>query len=331
LPEIQVQTAQSELDAARALCDELQGREPRLKREVEGQRQRRDALRKRLELKTEETRQLTEAEANVKVAEARLRQARTAVNVAKLRLSRMTVRAPLDGRVLSLIARPGSRLMGLATGTAQDASTVLSLYDQARLQVRADVRLEDVPRVRHGQPVKIETPAAPGAGLDGEVLFTTHQADIQKNTLQDKVAIKDPPATIRPDMLVQVTFLAPPTPKIDSPEEAPLRLLVARQLVESSEGGSRVWIADQAAGVARLRSVKLGAAAGDWVEVTEGLNAADRIISSGREGLREGERITVTGEDTAGIVSSGPGAKRTAPTRLRRTADGGDANKRENK
>ncbi len=323
LTEIQLQAAPSERDATRAICEELQGREPRLRREVDGQRLRRDALRKRLELKTEETRQLGEAEANVKSAEAKVRQARTAVSAAKLRLERMTVRAPQEGRVLSLIARPGSRLMGLAAGTAQDASTILSLYDPARLQVRADVRFEDVPRVRQGQPVTIETPAAPGAGMDGEVLFTTHQADIQKNTLQVKVAIKNPPATIRPDMLVQVTFLAPPSPVSVKPEER-LRLLVPRLLVETGEGGSRVWIADQATGLARLRSVKVGVAVGDLVEITEGLNAADRLISSGRDGLREGERITITGEDAAGLVTAAPGMKTTSPTRLQRSV-GGDA------
>src|SRR5205823_9016957 len=105
----------------------------------------------------------------------------------------------------------GSRLMGLATGTHQDASTVVTLYDPASLQVRADVRLEDVPRVVPGQRVRIETPAT--APMAGEVLFATSQADIQKNTLQVKVAVTDPPPALRPDMLVQATFLAPAAAK----------------------------------------------------------------------------------------------------------------------
>jgi hypothetical protein len=43
--------------------------------------------------------------------------------------------------------------------------------------------------------------------------------------------------------------------------------------------------------------VTLGPAAGEWVEVVEGLNAADRLIAGGREGLRDAQRITVTGEE----------------------------------
>ncbi len=303
-PELVLEQARNEEESARAAVEELEAREGRLKREVEAQKQRRDALQKRLELKTEETRQLAEAQALLEAAEARLQQAQVAVETAQLRLERISVRASVAGRVLALVGRPGMRMMGLAPGSLQDSSTVVTLYDPALLQVRADVRLEDVPRVRPGQTVKIETAAVPSGPLEGEVLFSTSMADIQKNTLQVKVAIKSPPATIRPDMLVQVTFLAPPTARSAVPSET-LRLMVPRQLVESSEGGSRLWIADQAAGVARQRSVKLGPVSGDFVEVVEGLNAADRLIAGGREGLREGERIVVTGEEAAGIARNG--------------------------
>jgi multidrug efflux pump subunit AcrA (membrane-fusion protein) len=171
------------------------------------------------------------------------------------------------------------------------------------LQVRADVRLEDVPRVVPGQRVRLETPAVPGGPLEGEVLIATSQADVQKNTLQVKVAVQSPPPTLKPDMLVQVTFLAPPRPANQDKGNEPMRLLIPRSLVDA-EG--RVWVADQAAGVARLRAVKLGVAAGELVEVVEGLTAADKVIAGGAEGLADGGRIRVTAED-AGL---GVGGKR---------------------
>jgi RND family efflux transporter MFP subunit len=268
-----------------------------LGREVEAQTGKRDALRQRLELKTEEKRQLADAEAQLEAAAARLQLAEVAVESATLKLDRMTVRAPVGGRVLALVARPGTRLMGLTSGTAQDASTVVTLYDPARLQIRADVRLDDVPRVVPGQSVRIETPAAPTGSVAGEVLFLTSQADIQKNTLQAKVALTNPPPTLRPDMLVQATFLAPPSASPTESGRTALRIMAPRALVDSGDGGPRVWIADQAAGVARVRPVKIGLAAGDWIEVTEGLTVADRIIAGGRDGLRDGQRITITGEE----------------------------------
>jgi RND family efflux transporter MFP subunit len=319
IPDISIQEAKAELDSAAAAVAELESRKGRLEKEVEAQTRRRDALLLRMELKTEETRALAEAEAQVEATEARFEQAQTAVDGARLRLQRMVVRAPVSGRVLALLARPGMRLMGLAPGSLHDSSTVVSLYDPGSLQVRADVRLEDVPRVRPGQPVRIETPAAPGGPLEGEVLFPTSQADVQKNTLQVKVAVKAPPPTLRPDMLVQVTFLAVAGPRAGgSDAEAPLRLFVPRQLVDSSEGGVRIWVADQAAGVSRLKAVTLGTAGdANLVEVVEGLNAADKLIVGGREGLRDGQRIAVTGED-------GPAD---SPTRLPRRPGADDGHK----
>src|SRR5690606_19559606 len=123
-------------DASMAELKELQGREPQLEREAQALRQRRDALARQLELLIDETRQVAEAEAQVKAAEARQRQARLAVQAARLRLDRMVVTAPSAGRVLSLVARPGSRVMGIDPGGEQQASTVITLYDPQMLQVR---------------------------------------------------------------------------------------------------------------------------------------------------------------------------------------------------
>jgi RND family efflux transporter MFP subunit len=315
--EISLQQAKSELDAAVATLTELQGREPRLRKEVEAQTGRRDALEQRLQLKTDERRQLDEAVAGLKAARARVAQATAARDAAKLRLTRMVIRAPSAGRVLALVARPGTRLMGLAPSSMQDASAVVTMYDPRQLQVRADVRFEDLARVQPGQPVRIDSPAVPG-GVAGKVLFSTSLADIQKNTLQVKVAIDEPPHLLRPDMLVQVTFLAMPTASAAAKKEDLLRIVIPRQLVEASDGGAHVWVADLVQRTARRRAVQLGTAtANDLVEVVEGLTPTDKLIVSGREGLREGERIAVTGEDAALGIDAAPSGKRhSAPARL---------------
>jgi HlyD family secretion protein len=91
--------------------------------------------------------------------------------------------------------------MGINRAAAYDASTVTTMYDPKSLQVRADVRLDDVPQVTVGQRVRIETPAS-SEPLIGHVLVATALTDIQKNTLQVKLAIDDPPAVLKPDMLV---------------------------------------------------------------------------------------------------------------------------------
>lgn len=251
--------------------------------------------------KAERIRPFAEAEANVKSAIARLKQAETGVAVAKLRYDRTIVKAPVSGQVIALLAKPGQRLMGQSHFGHAEASTVITMFDPGMIQVRADVRLEDVPKVQRGQLVKIEAPIA-SEPLDGEVLQITSQADIQKNTLQVKVSVKSPPATLRPDMLVKATFLALPAPKVVGDDKHSLRLMVPKQLIESAEGSTHVWTADLASKVARKKTVKVGRSNGDFVEVTQGLNPADRLIVDGRQGLSDGQRIAATYVD-AGVDS----------------------------
>ncbi|MCR4413004.1 MAG: HlyD family efflux transporter periplasmic adaptor subunit, partial [Thermoguttaceae bacterium] len=206
-----LEKAQGELNAAEAALGELRQRKPHLERMVAALAQRRDALQRQLALRVDETRQQADAKAKLEAAQARVRQAELAVESARLRWERTIVKAPVAGRVLQLVARPGARMMGQIAGSNQDASTILTLYDPAMLQVRCDVRLEDVARVQPGQKVRIETASA-AEPMAGEVLQVTSQANIQKNTLEVKVAILDPPPPVRPEMLVQATFLAPETP-----------------------------------------------------------------------------------------------------------------------
>jgi multidrug efflux pump subunit AcrA (membrane-fusion protein) len=294
-----VDRAQSEFESATAALEELMARAPGLEREAAALERRCEALRKQLELKTEEKRRVAEAEAGVKIARAKLRQAELLLQTAKLRLERMTVCSPITGRVLALNAQPGKRMMGLDHTSEYDAATVLTLYDPRMLQVRADVRLEDVRQVQPGQPVRIES-AAVSEPLAGEVLTATSLADVQKNTLQVKVAVHSPPPMLKPEMLVQVTFLAPQKAGTESQgAQQALRLLAPRQLVESVDGETCVWVADGVRRAARRQTVKLGrAGTEELIEVVEGLTATDKLIAGGREGLEDGTRIRITGEET---------------------------------
>lgn len=305
-----VQRAQSELDTAAAARAQLEERGPRLDRQIDALTRKRDALAQQLELLTEEKRAVADADARQQAAAAHVEQAKVAVETADLRLERMTVRAPAAGRVLSLVARPGSKLMGQDPNAMHEASTVVTLYDPSSLQVRADVRLEDVPHCAPGQGARIASDAL-AQPLEGEVLFATSSANIQKNTLEIKVAIPDAPAVLKPEMLVQVTFLAP-EPTGESPPTERYRLFAPRALVESAGEASQVWVADLSAGVARQKTVRLGPASDDrLVEIVEGLQAADRLIATGRDGLEDGTRIEVVGEDAA-LGTEPSGAERPA-------------------
>ena len=291
--------ARGELATANNAVETLVARRPTLESQLESLQRKRTALADQLTLLTEEKRGVAEAKAMLTIIRSRVEQSRLAVETAKLQLDRMTVRSPIDGCVLSLEARPGQWLSGMGASSQQGSSAVVGLYDPPSLQVRVDVRLEDVPQVQIGQPAQIET-AALREAIAGEVISVTTQADIQKNTLQVKVAVQNPPAVIKPEMLAKVTFLAPPSPVVEEePGESPLRMFVPQSLVNATEGSASVWVANLTTGLAEQKSIEVGRGATEdgLVEVVNGLAPTDKLIVGGRESLSHGMRVRVTGED----------------------------------
>jgi HlyD family secretion protein len=296
-----VQQAESEHAAADAAIRELQSRQPNLEREIDALQSKVDALQTQLSLLVEERRQLAEAKAKVVSADALHEEANLFLRQAEITHQRTIIRAPINGRILRLIASPGTRVMGLSANAGQSSSTVVQMYDPNRLQVRADVRLEDVPMVTPGAPVEIET-ASSGKVIQGRVLRSTSSANIQKNTLEVKVELIEPPATVSPEMLVTATFLAPKLVATSSQPTETLRIYIPNQLVKSGDGGAFAWVVD-ANQQAERKTITLGAAGQEGlVEVVNGLNVTDKLISSGADSLQAGDPVVVRGEDqTIGV------------------------------
>jgi len=291
--------ARAELAAANSKVNELVSREPTLQAELEALTRRKRALAKQFELLTEQRREVSVAEAEVAAAQANVEQAQVALETAELELERMIVRAPIRGRVLRLEASPGQRLSGINPHSEQGSNAVVSLYDPQSLQVRVDVRLQDVPQVQPGQTAWIET-AALDEPITGKVISVTTFADIQKNTLQVKVGVESPPEVIKPEMLAKVTFLAPPSQVAEAQKGSErLRLFIPQSLVQVSDGVSSVWVADLTAGTAVRKTVEIGQGTTEkgLVEVERGLVPTDKLIVAGRETLSQGSRVRVTGED----------------------------------
>lgn len=301
IPAIVIDEARADRDAAQAEVDELVQRLPVLEQQQSALTRQRDALATRLELKTDEHEAVAIAESRVAAAQARVSEAEVALATAELRLKRMTITAPVDGRILNLIASPGMQFMPISLGdeSGGEGGAVVTMYQPDQLQVRVDVRFEDLPRVVREQPVLVESPAL-SAPLTGRVLFLTGFANDQKNTLEVKVSLDAPPEVLKPDMLVDVTFLAPQIEDVgDEASSEEYRMFLPRELVEMEGDAAFVWVANLVEQTAQRTAVTLGdIQTPELVEVVEGVTAASRIISAGRDDLEDGDRIRVEGEDT---------------------------------
>ncbi|UCG31670.1 MAG: efflux RND transporter periplasmic adaptor subunit [Phycisphaerales bacterium] len=284
----QYQAQRAVVEATRIRKEIIEAQMARIEAEVA-------AARQDLELRIDDTRALAEAKAALVHAEAGLAHAEVVRDEAQLRLNRMEVRSPADGVVMTRLAEPGAKLM--LSADAPRSAQVVRLYDPQRLQVRVDVPLVDAAKVGVGQPAEVIVDVLPDRIYRGYVSRVVHEADVQKNTLQVKVAIEDPSPEIKPEMLARARFL---TSNRSQDEPALQRVFVREDLLErETDGVARVWVADQARNVAVLRSVVPGRVGSDgWIQVKDGLQPGDRLIADAPGDLRDGKRIRIVGEDS---------------------------------
>ncbi len=293
--ELEFITARLRHEAQQAALKATQARRPVLEAQRRGQEADLAAARKDRELRIPERQALA-------LAEAALARGQVERAEAALRLERMEVRSPVDGVVLSREMEPGSKLM-LGMDDPLSA-TAVRLYDPQKLQVRVDVPLADAASVGVGMTAEVVVDVLPDEVFRGRVTRVVQEADIAKNTLQVKVAIEAPSASLKPEMLARVRFLAPAggAPGEGGSEQV---VFAPESLIDQGPAGTSAWVVDRRADVARRAAVEVGTLRQDgWVAVVSGLSPGDRLIAD-TAGLKDGARVRVIGEAEAAQAMKG--------------------------
>ncbi len=293
--ELEFVRARQAYEVQQAEVDLVRLRRPILEAQIASMRAEVDAAHHRLELRIPDTRALHDARAMVHQAEAAVALAEALRDRAALTLARMEVRATTGGVVMSRLAEPGSKLM-LNMDNPRSAQAV-RLYDPEKLQVRVDVPLSESAKLGVGQPAEIVVDVLPDRVFKGHISRVLHEADVQKNTLQVKVAIENPSEDLRPEMLARARFLAMPK-QPDAAAKPSDALFAPRHAVFDGAEGAYVWRADQVTGRAERVAVVTGGrlAEQDAIALREGVRLGDRLIVDPPGDLHDGARIRIATE-----------------------------------
>ncbi len=280
-----LRAGQAKLKASREKIKQLDAQIDRFEAEL-------TAAEEDLRLRIAERRELDEARAAFAGAEAKRAEA-------ELRLERMQVRSPADGVVMQRLAIPGAKLL-MAMDSPHSAH-VVHLYDPKHLQVRVDVPLAEAAKVGVGQAAQVVVEVLADTTFDGRVSRIVHQADIEKNTLEVKVAIDNPTETLKPEMLARVKFFSgaasPRSTAAAIGSRSTVGLYLPRSLVDAKPGSqTEVWLYKRADSTAVKRTIALGEAdAAGWIRITQGLMPGDAVIVDPPQDLRDGQRVRVIG------------------------------------
>lgn len=197
-------------------------------------------------------------------------------------LGRTLIVAPFAGTVAKIVGEVGEYSTPSPPGVPTPPA--IDLIDDSCLYVKAPMDEIDAPKIRAGQPVRVRIDALPGKTFAGTV----------RRVAPYVTAVEKQARTVE----VEVDFAAPDEARgllvgysADVEILLETRADVPRIPAAALQEGGRVLRVD-AAGRLEARSVRIGLANWEYVEVLEGLAAGDRIVLSfEKEGVKPGARV----------------------------------------
>lgn len=169
------------------------------------------------------------------------------------------VYAPADGIVLSRSLSPGQRF--------EKGAELYRCADLGHLWILADVFENETLTIRPGQSASVRHNGRIWRATAGRALPLFDPAT---RTMKLRLELDNPDYLLRPDMFVDVDLPVDAGPSISVPADA---------VIDS--GLRQVVYVEQAAGIFAARRVEAGSRYGDRVRILRGLEAGERVVTSG--------------------------------------------------
>ncbi|WP_208419977.1 efflux RND transporter periplasmic adaptor subunit [Paraflavitalea devenefica] len=212
--------------------------------------------------------QLDQAHLALDNAEARVAQA-------KIKVGDAYIRASINGVVNKRYIEPGA--------VVAPATQLFELVDISKLKLQVTVEESQVANLKVGDKVPIKVSVFPDKDFTGTVSFIAAKAD---NALSFPVELE---LKGNPGNLVKAGMYG--TAIFNFPSQAPV-ILVPRSAFIGSVSSNQVFVVKNN-NSASLRKVVAGRVMGDKVEVLQGLNEGETVITSGQINLTEGAPISI--------------------------------------
>jgi membrane fusion protein (multidrug efflux system) len=244
---------------------------------------------------------------------------RAVVAGAALDLSYTRILAPISG----VIAKRSIKLGNLV----QTNQNLFQIVDLDPLQAVLNVPERDLDTLKAGQHVQIRVDALSGKAFDGTIARIAPVVDAASGTFRATCEFRDSTQTLKPGMFgrIEVAY--------DQRHDA---LVVPRAALVEEDGESSVFVIEPAPAkpvtpevkkaksgeavaaesakpaaptfVAKRRLVKTGYAEGDRIEIREGIQDGERVITIGRNAVRDGTEVQVL--DNAPAIAAVPAAEK---------------------
>jgi len=212
---------------------------------------------------------MSQKQLDLKVAEGQLAAAKGKNAQVEVGLNYSKIVSPIDGVVTDRPVYPGEM--------ASNSGPIITVMNLSQIVARAHIDQQQAAQLKVGDPATISTPGQPGA-LKGKVSLVSPALDPSSTTVEVWVQAPNPGERLKPGSNVQVQMVAQAVPHaIVIPAEA---------LLTASDGSTSVIILDTD-NKPHKKKVKVGIRDAGEVQVTEGLQGGERVVTVGAFALSQ--------------------------------------------
>jgi RND family efflux transporter MFP subunit len=227
------------------------------------------------------------AEASFQTQSANVAAAQAQVAQAQLLLDDALVRAPIGGRIARRFVQPGERV-------GQEAQ-LFAIVDLAQLEVQAQAAVADVARVRPGEPGEVQIEGLSGQRFRGRVERINPSADPGSRSIDLYVSFPNEREQARAGMFASVRL------RLEADHDS---LSLPQSAVQSEGGQTFVWAIKDGRLAHRVVTVGRRDETSQMVEILGGAEAADQVLATRYDNLKDGGPARIAAEGGAGAAAA---------------------------
>jgi membrane fusion protein (multidrug efflux system) len=210
---------------------------------------------------------------------------RAGYDSARLELSYTEIRAPINGVISARKIKVGNTIgPNDPTFTVTDLDPLLAFVHVPEKEFR---------KLAPGQNAEVVIDALGSTRFIGTISRISPTVDPQTGTFRARVEVPDATRTLKPGMFARVNIVY---------ERRQDALQLPRTAILDADGQQSVFVV--ASGKAEQRTIRTGLANGGWIEVLDGLEGGEQVVTVGQAGLKTGTPVKVVGDTAAKPVAA---------------------------
>jgi membrane fusion protein (multidrug efflux system) len=212
----------------------------------------------------------------VELAQADVKSAQALVDLARIALNDMVIRAPIGGIVSKRYVQAGEKL-------APDLP-VYTIVNLTQMIIEAQVPASDIPRVKIGQDVSFQVDGFDNRHFAGKVARINPAAETGSRAMLVYISVDNADGTLKSGMFAKGSIVT---------DRSAVRPLVPLNAIRNADGGTVVYAIDNNKVVSQPVTLGLRNEDEGYAEVKEGLAPGASVIVAKLDGLKPGSSVKV--------------------------------------